>query len=97
MGGVGLSACRGGWLSACQGGCLPVGEVYNVKCWATMLAVKRSAGVAPEVNLRNPLHAGEETCTLALIPGADITRSPKQGCQWPINRTDVLQKNKKKL
>ena len=24
-----------------------------------MLAAKRSAGVAPEVNLRNPLHAGD--------------------------------------
>ena len=28
----------------------------------TMLAVKRSAGGTPEVNLRNSLHAGEEVC-----------------------------------
>ena len=27
-----------------------------------MLATKRSEGVAPEVNLRNPLHIGDKTC-----------------------------------
>ena len=27
---------------------------------AAMLATKRSVGVTPEVNLRNPLHAGDE-------------------------------------
>ena len=27
---------------------------------AAVLVIKRSAGVAPEVNLRNPLHADEE-------------------------------------
>ena len=52
---------------------------------AAMLAVKRSAGVAPEVNLRNSAqarkHASEST--LALKPRADVTRSPKQGYQWP--------------
>ena len=31
-----------------------------LSCLATWLAVKKSAGVAPDVNLRNPLHAGEE-------------------------------------
>ena len=34
--------------------------------------------------------------TLALKPRADITRSPKQGHQWPYKRTCVLQKFKKK-
>ena len=29
---------------------------------AAMLAAKKSAGVAPEVNLRNPLHAGDKAC-----------------------------------
>ena len=29
---------------------------------AAMLAVKRSAGVTPEVNLRKPLHAGDKAC-----------------------------------
>ena len=54
---------------------------------AAMLTIKRSAGVAPEVILKNPLCAGKEVCkwesTLALKPRVDVTRSPKQGCQWP--------------
>ena len=29
---------------------------------AAILAAKRSAGVAPEVNLRIPLHTGDEPC-----------------------------------
>ena len=33
-----------------------------------MLAVKRSAGVAPEVNLRNPLCAGKDTCKQGIYP-----------------------------
>ena len=66
---------------------------------AAMLAVKRLAGVAPEVNLRNSAqarkHASEST--LALKPKADITRSPKQGYQWP-HKKDMcpLKKNKNK-
>ena len=44
-----------------------------------MLAIKRSAGVALEVNLRNPLHMGgehaKEGSTLALKPRADVTKS----------------------
>ena len=50
-----------------------------------MLATERSAGVTQEVNLRNPLHAGEKACNPGIHPGfetrADITRSPKQGYQ----------------
>ena len=50
------------------------------------LGSKRSAGVAPEVNLRNPLHAGNKACKRGIHPSfeprADITRSPKQGYQW---------------
>ena len=30
--------------------------------------------------------------TLALKPRLDVTRSPKQGYQWPTKKTDVLQK-----
>ena len=50
-----------------------------------MLAVKRLAGVAPEVNLRNSIQARKHASksTLALKPRADITRSLKQGYQWP--------------
>ena len=56
-------------------------------CGEAMLATKRSAGVAPEVNLRECI-----TCTpppsankaaLALKPRGEVTRSPKQGYQWP--------------
>ena len=46
----------------------------------------QSAGVAPEVNLKNSVQARKRTSeksTLALKPGADVTRSPKQGYQWP--------------
>ena len=38
--------------------------VYNY-----VLAVKRSAGVAPEVTLRNPLHKDEETCNPRIQTG----------------------------
>ena len=41
-----------------------------------MLGIKRFAGVAPEVNLWNPLHTGEKAPTTDL---ADATKSPKQG------------------
>ena len=51
-----------------------------------MLASKRSAGVAPEVNLMKTLHAADNTkarlSTLVLKPRADVTRSPKPGNQW---------------
>ena len=50
---------------------------------AKMLAVKSSAGVAPEVNLRNSLHAGKEVgktgSNITLKLREDVTRYPKQG------------------
>ena len=54
----------------------------------TMLATKRSAGVAPEVNLREcvTLHLCQVRIrlpTLTLKPRRDVTRSPKHGYQWP--------------
>ena len=33
------------------------------------LPTKKSAGVAPEVNLRNPLHAGDKACKRVIHPG----------------------------
>ena len=48
------------------------------------LAAKRAAGVAPEVNLKNPLQArkyANKGSILALNHRADVTRSPKQGYQ----------------
>ena len=46
------------------------------------MATKRSVGVEPDVNLRNPLSAREGTHS-ALKPRADVTRSPKQGISGP--------------
>ena len=65
---------------------------------AAMLAVKRSAGVAPEVNLRNSAQARKNASesTLALKPRADVTRSPKQGYQWPNKKDMCPPKNFKK-
>ena len=34
-----------------------------------MLAIKRLAGVAPEVNLKNPLHTGKEARKQGIHPG----------------------------
>ena len=56
---------------------------------AAMLAAKWVAGVAPEVNLRDHVKCmllpslNKALPTLALKPRGDITRSPKQGYQWP--------------
>ena len=49
---------------------------------ATLLVAKNSAGVTPDVNLRNPLHAGDGSMkvrefSLALKLTADLTKSPK--------------------
>ena len=50
-----------------------------------------------QVNLRNLLHAGEGSM-LALKPGADVTRSPKQEVSVaPQKRSDVLQFFLKKI
>ena len=67
------------------------------------LAAKRSASVAPEVNLgectlHSPLQkiANKAEPTLTLNPRGDVTRNPKQGYQWPQKRTCVCQKLFKK-
>ena len=54
---------------------------------AAMLASKRPAGVAPEMNLRNDCtqvmkHANEGS-TLTLKPWTDVTRSPRQEVSVP--------------
>ena len=68
------------------------------KSSAAMLAIKRSAGVTPELNVRNPLHVGKEASkgsTLALKPSADVTRSPNMGISGQTKKTDVLRKHPK--
>ena len=57
------------------------------------------SGVAPEVHLRNSTQArkcASEISTLVLKPMADITRSPKQGYQWPHKKDSCPTKYKKK-
>ena len=65
-----------------------------------MLATKRSAGVAPEVNLGNLLDADNKHTIDGIHPSfkprEGVTRSPKQGYQLPHKRTNVLQKFVKK-
>ena len=65
-----------------------------------MLAAKRSSCVAPEMDLREctlnlPLQkkVNKAEPTMALKPRGDITRNPKQLCQWPHKRTMVHQKH----
>ena len=67
-----------------------------------MLAAKakRSAGVAPELNLGNPLHAGNKTCKQGIHPGLiPRQKSPEvqdRGFSDITKRTYVLQKILKK-
>ena len=64
---------------------------------AAMLALYTGKGVTPEVNLRECMSlssANKAEPTLALKPRGDITRSPKQGYQWPHKWTCVQQKLK---
>ena len=57
------------------------------------LAAMLVAGVTPEVNPREcishiPLPSAKKLPSLTLTPRGDITRSPKQGYQWP-HRKDL--------
>ena len=69
---------------------------------AAMLALYTGKGVAPEVILREhisctpPQSSNKAEPTLAFKPRGDVTRSPKQGYQWPHKWTCVQQKFKKK-
>ena len=65
---------------------------------AEMPAAKRSACVAPEVDLgectlHSPMRkANKVEPTLALKTRGDVTRNPKQGYQWPPKRICVSAK-----
>ena len=69
-------------------------QVYGSNDSAAMLAAKRSVGVIREVNLSNPLFAGDEACnleggggsTLTSKPRADITRSPHKEDLCPLKK-----------
>ena len=54
-----------------------------------MMAAKISAGVAPDVHLKDQLHADSKACKWGIYLGfvkADLTRRPKQWYQWPHNK-----------
>ena len=95
---VSASACQAGglWLKS---GCW---NTHVGKQPAAMLAIYTSRGVTPEVNLRErishtPLQSSNKAePTLALKPRGDLTRSLKQGYQWPQKWTCVQQKFKRK-
>ena len=80
--------------------CRYVGETG----WSAMLAAKRSASVAPQMNLRERVtHTYPQVRirlpTLVLKSRGDVTIGPNQGYQWPhkkAQRTYVVQKSKKK-
>ena len=75
------------------------GNILRRGQWpAAMLAVKRSAGAAPEANLRELHHV--HLCqvrtmltTLALKPRGVDTRRPKQEYQWPQKKDLCPPKN----
>ena len=65
---------------------------------ATVLDVKRSAGVAPELNLWNSIQARKhvsEGSILALKLGADVILNSKQGYQCPHKKDPCLLNIKK--
>ena len=54
---------------------------------AAMLAAKRPAGVAPELNLRNPLHAGDEAHSERIYPGQGRRyQNPNKGISGPTKK-----------
>ena len=96
------SDCQaGGWWFKSQHPTSAETHMWGRKL-AAMLALYTSKGVAPEVNLREhilhmpPPSANKAEPTLALKPRGDITRSPKQGYQWPQKWTCVQQNFLKK-
>ena len=72
-------------------------QYVDQKGLAAILTSIQSAGVAPEVNLRITQvrkHTSDRS-TLVLKPRADVTRSQKQGYQWP-HKKDMSSKILKK-
>ena len=60
-----------------------------------MLAAKMSVGVTPQMNLKNPLHTGDEAHKCGIHPGFDTQgrhhQKSKTGISGPTKRTNVLQ------
>ena len=60
-------------------------QVCGSNDWAEILAGKRSAGVTPKVNLRNPLYMGNEVHKQRIHPGFET-----QGTCHPKSKTGYL-------
>ena len=61
-------------------------DIYLAHCWhtsATMLAIKRSSGVAPELNLRHSLHTGDKAHNWG---NPAWLRCPKHWYRWPYRK-----------
>ena len=59
-------------ISSPTNACLYVYKYVLQNDSTAMLAVKMSAGVTPEVDLRNPLQAGDKACKWGFHPGFEI-------------------------
>ena len=64
------------------------------KSSAAMLAPIRSSGVTPEVNLRNPLHAGDEECKGGVHPGFETQGRRHQKFKTRVTVTIFLKRKK---
>ena len=64
--------------------CGHVCRYVDRKSSAAMLTSIQSAGVAPEVNLRNSLHAGDKACKQGIHPGFEA-----QGRRCQKSKTEV--------
>ena len=54
---------------------------------AAILVIRVAVGVAPEMNLRNPLHSSDRTCEgfiVAFKPMANVTGNLKQVSVTPV-------------
>ena len=79
------------WYSQSRVWILPI--VVQVCVLAAILTAKRSAGATPEVNLRNPLHAGEKACKWTIF--SDFETEGRCQQKYKTEVAVVPQKEKK--
>ena len=78
------------------------GTDYGCGCWGNK-KILQLAGVAPEVNLRNPLHAGKKACKWGIQPGFETQGRRHQkskaraSSNGPTERTSKFFKNERKF
>ena len=68
----------------------------NMECvWSFSVLVELSVWISGNVHYIRLRNANKAEPTLALKPRGDVTRNPKQGYQWPQNRTCECVRQKK--